>query len=303
MIKSIHQLLTYRLIPVLFAILLVTPQVSLAQDDLNGLPAIWMIEQDNSKVYFLGSIHLLPKNVRWYGGKVKEIFENSDEVVFEVHMTPEKEARAQQITIENGLLPAGDDLKNYLKPEDYNYLNEQAQAFGIPAANLTRFKPWFASVALSINAIKNQGWDPDSGVDKFIEGLAMKGNKPISELETLDDQMATLYDHPLNIQAEMLVDTLEQLKDIQNITKEMVDSWANGNEQGMEESLIKPMQEQEEIYKKLVVERNKRWLPVISGLLMKRHNTLVVAGVAHFIGDDGVIKMLGQKGYKVKRIQ
>lgn len=301
--KSIYQLFTYRLMPVLAALLIVMPQISTAQEELNAHPAIWMIERDKSKVYFLGSIHLLPKNVKWYGGKVKEIFGDAREVVFEVHMTPDKEAQAQQITIENGLLPAGDELRNYLEPEEYQYLSEQAVAVGIPAVNLTRFKPWFASIALSINVIKKQGWDPDSGVDKFIEGLAMQENKTISELETLQDQMATLYDHPLSIQAEMLVDTLDQIKDIQKITMEMVDTWANGDEKGMEESLIKPMQEQKEIYQQLVVERNKRWLPVIAGLLMKEQNTLVVAGVAHFIGDDGVIKMLRQQGYKVKRIE
>ncbi|HRW30013.1 MAG TPA: TraB/GumN family protein, partial [Emcibacteraceae bacterium] len=131
--KFLYKFFTNKIVSVLFVALFVIPQISNAQDELNAHPALWMIEKDNSKVYFLGSIHLLPKNVKWYGGIVKEVFDNADEVVFEVHMTPEKEAQAQQITIENGLLPAGDELRNYLKPEDYQYLSEQAVAVGIPA--------------------------------------------------------------------------------------------------------------------------------------------------------------------------
>jgi len=46
-----------------------------AEEDLNAKPAIWSIEQDQSKVYFLGSVHLLPDDVKWYGGTLKEIVE------------------------------------------------------------------------------------------------------------------------------------------------------------------------------------------------------------------------------------
>ncbi len=78
-----------------------------AEEDLNAKPAIWSIEQDQSKVYFLGSVHLLPDDVKWYGGTLKEIVEEADEVVFEVHMTPEKQRHAQQLTLQKWHASAG----------------------------------------------------------------------------------------------------------------------------------------------------------------------------------------------------
>ena len=57
-------------------------------DDLNAHPAVWLIEKDNSKAYFLGSVHLLPPDIKWYGGVVEQVFESADEIVFEVNMTP-----------------------------------------------------------------------------------------------------------------------------------------------------------------------------------------------------------------------
>lgn len=274
-----------------------------AQEELNAAPAIWLVEREDAKLYMLGSVHLLPENIKWYGGKIEEILESAKEVVFEVHLTPDKEVRTAQIVRENGLLENGDVLSNHLDNEEYNYLINTAQTFGIPGPAISSFKPWYASILLSVSAIIQQGWDPESGVDKFIESIAAENNKKISELETVEFQMSTLYDHPLDVQAAMLKDTLEQLQDIKNITLEMVDAWASGDQDRMNVAFLEPMKQQEEIYAKLVVQRNKNWVPVLEHLINKDQVTVVVAGVAHFIGGDGVIAMLEDRGYNVKRVQ
>lgn len=289
---------------ILYLILLAVVYVpAQAQDDINAKPAVWLVEQDDAKLYMLGSVHLLPDNVNWYEGLVEQIVGQGDEVVFEVHLTPQKEAQSVQIVMENGLFTNGDTLKNHLNDDHYNNLVLTTQSLGLSAATISSFKPWYASLLLSVSAITQQGWDPESGVDKYIEDVASGAGIKISELETVQSQMATLYDHPLDVQTAMLKDTLEQLKNIREITLEMVDAWASGDLERMNTAFLKPMKEQEELYAKLVVQRNRNWIPVIEGLLKKDQTTLVVAGVAHFIGDDGVVRMLEKKGYEVKRVQ
>ena len=296
-IRGYYQLI-YALVFVLIANL-----SAQAEESLNAHPAMWVLENEHSKVYFLGSVHLLPEDIKWYGGPIKDVVESADEVVFEVHMTPEMEAKARSITLANGLLDKGDLLSNYLEPDDYEFLITKAAELGIPAQSMAGFKPWFASIALSIGAIQKEGWDPQSGVDKYIEKIATSNDVEISDLETIELQMATLYDHPLDVQAGMLKDTLEQLRNIKDITLEMVGAWADGDEDKMSDAFITPMQQQREIYRKLVIQRNNNWVPVIEGLANKSQTTLVVAGVAHFIGKDGVVELLNDKGYQVKRVQ
>ncbi len=302
MVQFISRYISYGLRS-LFILFFLNVSAYAAEDDLNAHPAVWLIERDNAKVYFLGSVHLLPDDIKWYGAKVKTIVESANEVVFEVHMTPEKEAQARQITLANGLLGNGDSLRNHLEEDEYEFLVETAQSLGIPAASIAGFKPWFASIALSVGAIQKQGWNTQSGVEQFIEKIAVRKEVPISELETIEFQMSTLYDHPIDVQSDMLKDTLEQIKDIEQLTLDMVQAWAEGDEQKMSDAFIDPMQQQREIYRKLVVERNNNWIPVIEGLVAKEQMTLVVAGVAHFIGDDGLVELLGARGYDVKRIQ
>lgn len=274
-----------------------------AQEDLNAKPAVWRLDRGDASLYLLGSVHLLPSDINWYGGVIEQIVNDADEVVFEVHLTPEKEARSTQIAMTNGLFQDGDRLSNYLEEEEYNTLISLAQSYGIPGPAISSFKPWYASVALSVSAIVKQGWNPNSGVDKSIEKIATVQNKAISELETVEFQMSTLYDHPLDVQAAMLKDTLVQLQDINTVTLEMVDAWASGDAERMNVAFLEPMKAQEEIYEKLVLQRNRNWLPVIERLITKDQVTLVVAGVAHFIGDDGIIGMLEEKGYEVRRVQ
>jgi uncharacterized protein YbaP (TraB family) len=274
-----------------------------AQEELNANPAIWRLDHNSASLYLLGSVHLLPDNINWYGGTIEQIVNDADEVVFEVHLTPEKEARSTQIVLANGIFQNGDTLSNYLEEEEYNTLMSLAQTYGFPGSAISTLKPWYASVVLSVNAIIKQGWNPNSGVDKSIEKIAATQGKLISELETVEFQMSTLYDHPLEVQAEMLKDTLVQLQDINAVTLEMVDAWASGDAERMNVAFLEPMKLQEEIYNKLVLQRNRNWIPVIENLINKDQVTLVVAGVAHFIGDDGIIGMLEEKGYKVTRMQ
>ncbi len=300
MFSMIFAQFRFKVLPFLLLLVVVPAQ---AQGELNATPAMWLVERGDAKLYMLGSVHLLPDHISWYGGDIEQVVTSADEVVFEVHLTPETEAQSAQLVMANGLLANGDLLSNHLEDDVYKDLIATAQAFGIPGPAISTFKPWYASLILSVSAIIQQGWDPESGVDKYIEQVSASSGKKISELETVEFQMSTLYDHPLDVQTAMLEDTLVQLKDIRTITLEMVESWASGDVARMDAAFLEPMKEQTEIYAKLVVQRNKNWMPVLEGLIAKDQTTLVVAGVAHFIGDDGIVGMLEAQGFTVRRIQ
>jgi uncharacterized protein YbaP (TraB family) len=52
-----------------------------------------------------------------------------------------------------------------------------------------------------------------------------------------------------------------------------------------------------ELYRKLTIERNEKWLPRITHMLAEDDNYLVVVGALHLIGHDGVIDLLQRGGY------
>jgi uncharacterized protein YbaP (TraB family) len=60
--------------------------------------------------------------------------------------------------------------------------------------------------------------------------------------------------------------------------------------------------QQPQIYKKLIVKRNRNWLPVIDAYQKTRQTRFVLVGVAHLVGPDGLIEALRKKGYKVDKL-
>jgi|TARA_R110002096_G_scaffold257381_1_gene450726 uncharacterized protein len=296
--------LLLKLVPVLLIFFVIASCSEQPEPDgLDAHPAIWKLGNGDAQVYLLGSIHLLPPDMKWYGGQIEKLVDDAQEVVFEVHMTAQTQAQAQAITMQNGMLSGGDVLSNYVSEEEYAFLQELAPKLGIPAEAIANFKPWFASIALSVSAIIQEGWDPDAGVDKHILEIATERQLKISGLETIEAQMETLYNHPLDAQANMLKDTISELKDIRNITLEMVDVWASGDEDRLVDTFLVPMQEQPELYAKIITGRNQNWILALENLASKKQTTLVVVGTAHLVGEGGVVDLLREKGYDVERIQ
>ena len=57
-----------------------------------------------------------------------------------------------------------------------------------------------------------------------------------------------------------------------------------------------------QMYQRLLVDRNKAWLPKIEALFSRSGHAIVVVGAAHLVGPDGVVAMLKAKGYTVEQL-
>jgi hypothetical protein len=51
----------------------------------------------------------------------------------------------------------------------------------------------------------------------------------------------------------------------------------------------------------LTTDRNRKWLPIITGLLHDNQDYLVIVGALHLIGDDGLVELLRHEGYTVEQ--
>ena len=267
-------------------------------------PALWQVEKNGGKVYLLGSFHLLPKNYIWYEGIVKQSFEAADELVMEAKMTPEATAAIQAMVIQNGFFTGGDSLKAHLDPEHYaKMLMTAKRLMGVNEDAAQKMKPWFMALQISIISIMSSGMDPNSGVDKYLEGLATQGNKTISGLETAQDSMNALINHPVRVQSAMLSDTLDKLDDFKTYIQSYLDAWASGNMDMMSTTMIDDMKSHPEMYQALLVKRNENWLPAIENHIAAEKTIFIVVGAAHLAGPDGLVRMLEAKGYNVEKIQ
>ena len=83
----------------------------------------------------------------------------------------------------------------------------------------------------------------------------------------------------------------------------LIGAWRNGDTDYLERNMLAEMQKQRELYRTIVVDRNKDWVRQITRYLGKKDDYLVIVGALHLIGDDGVPAMLRRRGHDVVQLR
>src|SRR5262249_20276435 len=121
-------------------------------------------------------------------------------------------------------------------------------------------------------------------------------------LETIEYQLSRFDEMPMELQDHLLAETLKSMDTEQQSRTKMLDAWRTGDGAAVEAIVLKDLQKEPQLYQRLLVERNKNWLPKLDALLARKGRALVVVGAAHLVGPDGLIAMFKAKGYKVEQL-
>ncbi len=81
--------------------------------------------------------------------------------------------------------------------------------------------------------------------------------------------------------------------------KEMARAWAAADVDALERELLASFDQSRELYDRLLVERNRNWLPHVDTCLQQDAGCFIVVGAAHLVGPDGLPTLLAKKGYRV----
>ena len=262
---------------------------------------LWKVSKGASSVYVLGSIHYLRSENYPLKKTILDAFETSKRLVLEIDLNATSGQAAQRLMLEKALFRDGTSLPQNISAETYQLAAERATQLGIDMGIFNPMKPWFAAINLIAIKLKALGLDPRRGVDQYLAGEAKRRGKPISGLETLDFQIGLLDQLSKQNQEAMLRETVSELDLLDRNIDEIVRSWADGDEAVLAKLLLAGMVEFPEIHQKVIVERNRRWVPEIEKLLEQGSGALIVVGAAHLMGRDGVIEMLKTKGYSVEK--
>jgi hypothetical protein len=86
-----------------------------------------------------------------------------------------------------------------------------------------------------------------------------------------------------------------------NITR-LADAWRVGDEPTVERIVLQGLKDDPQMYQRLLVDRNRNWLPTIESFFNRRGHTFVVVGAAHLVGPDGLLAILKSKGYSIEQL-
>jgi hypothetical protein len=149
--------------------------------------------------------------------------------------------------------------------------------------------------------LQKLGFDPKLGIDRYFAERAIQSNKPMSGLETAEFQLDLFDQFSAKEQELLLRQSMNEMDHLERNVTEMVRAWKSGDVGSLERHLLAGMRDYPEIHRKVIDDRNRRWLPQIEGLLSRGENALIVVGAAHLVGNNGVIQLLKDRGYRVEQ--
>ncbi len=263
-------------------------------------PALWKVTGGRSTVYLFGSVHLLPEGGFSVSGELADALDDADRVCLEIDPAATDEAQTTAVTLARAVDPEGRDLFELLG-DDSDRVREKAEDAGVPLDSLALFEPWFAGLMVSVTSLQAHGFDAQHGVEQVIEAAAGKAGKSGCGLETLDGQLGMLDELPLNLQAEILLQAIDEAGDIVAKVGPMVDAWRAGDERGLERSLDDDFDGYPELADALIYDRNARWAGQVDEMLKGEEDVLIVVGAMHLVGDRGLPALLRKRGYRVER--
>jgi hypothetical protein len=275
-----------------------------AGSDVNAYPAMWLAEDEDSKVYLFGSIHVLPEGVRWYTPAIAGAFENAEELVIESKASDSGDDTDVSDYIEaRALLPEGQTLEELLSPADYARLLELASVLDLDEYQIARMQPWLLRILLTNEIFERSGMERTLGVDNLFEQTALRNEMKVSALETPREAMMTLAEYPIEVQVRQLSESLNTAagEAANDDFSGLLVSWAMGDIDRNARLIAASMSPL--TYRNVVVDRNRKWLPRLEGYLLKPQQTMVVVGNAHLVGKGNLIDMLKDRGHTVSRIQ
>lgn len=262
-------------------------------------PPVWVVRDADSEMLIFGSIHVLPPDTAWRPAALDAALARAEDVWFELPPGPATDQEVARLAATTGILPPDQSLFELLPPDDAKRLMRVASGLGLPPANLARLEPWLAEVALAGAAYHKAGASSDNGVEKAVDAAAPPSALRRA-LETPAEQLRLFDQAPLAEQIASLRQTVGELEDNPEAFVNLVRAWVAGDVAALDREALQPLREASpEVFRRLVTERNARWVAPLERRLKGRGRTVVVVGVGHLVGEGSLPERLRALGYSV----
>jgi uncharacterized protein YbaP (TraB family) len=191
--------------------------------------------------------------------------------------------------------------------EDYQFVSEAIALLtgGAGLDQLGMLKPSAIQMTVVMLAyIKHfPGFNPMNMLDGRVQSEAVKEQKPVLALETIEHQLYILYGMmSLQRQADVLLCNLRNMDDAFDLISELIESYNKFDlnyldELFQQESEICPSTPEE--VAALNKDRNHAWMQKLPAI-MKEKSSFIAVGALHLGGEDGLLNLLEKEGYRVE---
>lgn len=264
-----------------------------------ALPPVWVVKDHDSTVTLFGSVHLLPPGVVWRPPALNQALAQADDVWFEAPMDDAGLSDATQEALAHAFLPSGQKLSSLLTRAGRKRLDKVAVLFGVPTDRFDRLQPWYAELMIQGALFQRLGIKGSDGVEQQLWAGVAPPAKRVT-LETPAQQIGYFADAPLADQAASLEQTLKDFGHADHDYQVLLKAWLGGDIRVLDHEVVEPLKKSSPgLYDRVVAQRNARWVKAIETRMKGSGHTVVVVGMGHLIGRDGLPAQLRAAGYEV----
>lgn len=260
---------------------------------------MWLVADEDTKIYLLGSMHALPSGTDWDDGKVGAAIGAADELVME--LAPGELANAGAVF--QALAPRSTPLAmdKRLPPDalaGYRALEANGGDFGGDALD-----DWAVMVLMGQRVAQNAALDPGNGVESRLTERFRAGGKPIGGLETARAQLMLFETLDPATQRALLTRAARGAKDAAQDVGELTAAWSRGDVAALEKLINEDVDAVPAARRAIITDRNHDWMLWTRQRMERPGTVLMAVGAGHLVGPDGLPALLGEAGYKVTRVQ
>jgi hypothetical protein len=276
--------------------------VAQTKEKAGGQPALWKVADADTTVYLFGTIHLLPEGTKWRSAELERAIKASDALVLEVVLggDPMKSAQTMmRLGMSKGLPPLAQRLPADKRPA----LEKLIKTTGVPPALLDQMETWAAGLTLLTLSFQEIGLKAELGVERGLEESYRAGKKPVSGLETMEQQLGYFDTLSEPSQRLFLAGVVESPENVRAEFDAMVKAWQAGDTEAIATTFDSETALSPELREVLMKRRNAAWAEWVDKRMAQPGTVMVAVGAGHLAGADSVQRMLAAKGIKTTRVQ
>lgn len=269
-------------------------------------PLLFEVTKDGTenKLYLFGSIHAAEESLYPLPNYVMDAYKKSKVLAVEFDLVEYmKDLPKQMSDLTRFVNPENKKISDYISAEVYEESVKILTNAGLYSFVLDSYSPIMWYTLLENAVIEDVHLETLYGVDQYFLQLAKEDEKEILELESADYQYAILSSFGYEMQAHLLEQGISEYeKSKQNLLK-LYELYKKGNKEELEAIVFLDddlsNSYMEEYTNKLVTVRNQNMAVSLEKSFENGQNIFCTIGLAHIIGEGGILDLLSQKGYVV----
>jgi uncharacterized protein YbaP (TraB family) len=295
----------------------------LVVQDYEPDPAIWLVRDEDTTIYLLGTVHVLPPGFRWRSERVDRIVAEADELVVE-SSEEDMEADAEGISAALlGSLGKRPRLSERLAPGNGAKWLAVGKALGMAPEQFDRVPPLVALFGIGLRMTQAEsGADSEHGVETVLEAEFEAAGKPIHSIENPAEVLGSLLgmdegplikdlNRALAAWDESSLDTLLLAFSTGTEPPQPTGSyvpladehaWASGQVVDIRAELFGTTAFGHAMGTLLLDNRNRAWAGWLERRLADPGTVLVAVGAGHLGGENSLQTMLSERGLAAERL-